>query len=785
MDKTEILREGATGDEVARLKSALRVLGLDPGGPDPVFDSKTTEAVSAFQKQAGLLVDGIAGREVMDEIARRMPPSAEQAKPTLPPLQVLVSSSHRDRRWVEDLMTHLRPLLQSALIDLQIAEEQLKPATDWRNEILIRLQLADIFLPMISADYLASDFAMIEAEQAIRQFEHGRTRILPIILSPADWSKSPLAEFQALPRGAKPVSTWKDHNEAWAEVATELRRLVEELLGRQVSSVQAFAGYTADTLRGKDLLGRQKLIFDVARWLSVRSLQTPLAIGLFGDWGSGKSFFMQRLQEEIDAIARRAATRESTKLETAFCSHIVQVTFNAWLYSDSDIWPSLASAVFKAVAGVDPNALGDKTSMEELRQYWAKENPEYAAAAERKREAATRADQAQKRVKSLNEEIGESRKRLIESANSLGGKLGDEATQALKAGEALRDVISARKRTLESLRQLARWKKITLGILALVGAAAAIVAVVKPSVYAAITAFMGLAASITGLTIRATNFMHTAIKEDRHHENLKLERQQASNQWLEATRAQEEAEAQLDLLARRGLLDVYASGQADLWKSRERLGEVTEIRQAFATLSAIITQTQNAGSDVPPIHRIVVYIDDLDRCAPSLVVKVLEAIKLLMDLENFVVIVGVDSRWLFRSLEVKFKDLLTSDGLEAPEPEGGWAATPQNYLEKIFQFSLILPRMTSEGYNRLVSDLFESQTKHEESEDSGTDQLPPERRGALASIQRIGARHTASSEEINDRPSEPRPPRTGARDAAFPGAAHSDPADRQAPHQHL
>lgn len=754
MEETEVLREGATGGEVGRLKSALRILGFDPGGPDPVFDSKTAEAVSAFQKQAGLPVNGIAGREVMDEIARRMPPSAEQAKTTWPPLRVFISSSHADQRMVKGLMTNLGPLLQSGLIEAFLLDEQLKPGANWQDEIARALERVDIFLAMISANYLASEYTRMETELAIRQSEDGRTLIIPIILRPADWKNIPLAQFQALPRDGKPVSTWRNQNEAWAEVAAELRRLVEGLLARQLSSGRAFAGYTADTLRGKDLLDRQKLISDVARWLSVRSLQTPLAIGLFGDWGSGKSFFMQRLQEEIDAIAHRAAARESKKPETAFCSHIVQVAFNAWLYSDSDIWPSLASAVFKAVAGVDPNALGDKTSMEELRQYWAKENPDYAAAAERKREAAKRADQAQKKVKSLDEEIGKSRERLIESANSLGGRLGDEAAQALKAGEALQDVISARKRTLEALKQLASWQKITLSILALVGAVAAIVTLVKPSVYAAITAFIGLAASITGLTIRATNFMHTAIKEDRRSKNLKLQRQQACNQWLEATKAQEEADAQLDLLARRGLLDVYASGQADLWRSRERLGEVTEIRQAFARLSAIITQTQNAGSDVPPIQRIIVYIDDLDRCAPNLVVKVLEAIKLLMDLENFVVIVGVDSRWLFRSLQVKFRDLLSSSGLEAPEPEDGWAATPQNYLEKIFQFSLVLPQMTSEGYNRLVSGLFEPQTKHEEPEDSATGQFPPEERGTLAGWQRMGAGRTASSEEIDDRPSD-------------------------------
>ena len=535
-----------------------------------------------------------------------------------------------------------------------------------------------------------------------------------------------------------------------------------------IRSEWAFAGYTADTLHGEDLLGRQKLISDVARWLAVRNLETPLAIGLFGDWGSGKSFFMQRLQEQVDAIAHRAATRESKKLDTAFCSHIVQVSFNAWLYSDSDIWPSLASIVFKAVAGIDPDALGNKAPMEELRRYWAKENPDYAAAAERKWETATREAEAREKVKMLNEEIRKSRDSLVENAKAVGGEFGDEVEQALKAGETLRDIVSVRKRALEAVRRLTGWKKIVLGALALVGVAAAIVAAVNPSAYAVIAAFVGLVASLGGVVAPATNFMRAAIKEDRRREDLKAQRQRASNEWLEAAKAREEAEAQLDLLARRGLLDVYASGQAKLWESRQRLGKVTEIRQAFAKLSTIITETRYAnhaqqpevGRDVPPIDRIVLYIDDLDRCAPKLVVKVLEAIKLLMDLENFVVIVGVDSRWLFRSLEINFQDLLSSDGPASLEPKGGWAATPQNYLEKIFQFSLMLPRMTPEGYSRMVSRLFLSQVRPE---GSRTGTTVTEQGAPADSVSAEVGGGQAARLRRNRRPSlGPCPPRAGA-----------------------
>jgi hypothetical protein len=103
-----------------------------------------------------------------------------------------------------------------------------------------------------------------------------------------------------------------------------------------------------------------------------------------------------------------------------------------------------------------------------------------------------------------------------------------------------------------------------------------------------------------------------------------------------------------------------------------------------------------AGDPLPPIDRVVVYIDDLDRCPPQKVVEVLSAINLLLDIPNFVVVVGVDSRWLFRSLEVRFAELMT----DAAAP-----VSPQQYLEKIFQYSIVLPPVDEAGFARLVERL--------------------------------------------------------------------------------
>src|SRR5262249_13233246 len=79
---------------------------------------------------------------------------------------------------------------------------------------------------------------------------------------------------------------------------------------------------------------------------------------------------------------------------------------------------------------------------------------------------------------------------------------------------------------------------------------------------------------------------------------------------------------------------------------------------------------------------------DLDRCDPDLVANVLDAVHLLLALRLFVVIVGVDPRWLDRSLRDRHPVLLKS-----PSSDISWTS-PADYLEKIFQLTYTLPHMS-------------------------------------------------------------------------------------------
>jgi peptidoglycan hydrolase-like protein with peptidoglycan-binding domain len=56
-----VLKQGASGEVVKQLQSALKDLGYDAGAVDGKFGAQTERAVKAFQKAQGITVDGVVG----------------------------------------------------------------------------------------------------------------------------------------------------------------------------------------------------------------------------------------------------------------------------------------------------------------------------------------------------------------------------------------------------------------------------------------------------------------------------------------------------------------------------------------------------------------------------------------------------------------------------------------------------------------------------------------------------------------------------------------------------
>jgi len=78
-----------------------------------------------------------------------------------------------------------------------------------------------------------------------------------------------------------------------------------------------------------------------------------------------------------------------------------------------------------------------------------------------------------------------------------------------------------------------------------------------------------------------------------------------------------------------------------------------------------------------PQKRIVIFIDDLDRCLPYKVIDILESIKVFLDINGIVFILALDQQIVEKSVEIYYGEKYSSQG--------------KNYLKKLIQVEFRLP----------------------------------------------------------------------------------------------
>jgi hypothetical protein len=119
----------------------------------------------------------------------------------------------------------------------------------------------------------------------------------------------------------------------------------------------------------------------------------------------------------------------------------------------------------------------------------------------------------------------------------------------------------------------------------------------------------------------------------------------------------------------------FVQSRLDAATYENQLGLMHQVRQDIDELTYSLVSSANRDIFPRGKPRVILYIDDLDRCPPSRVVEILEAVQLLLNTKLFVVILGLDTRYVTRALEKEYKEILQHEG----DPSG------LDYIEKIIQ----------------------------------------------------------------------------------------------------
>ncbi len=555
--------------------------------------------------------------------------------------------------------------------------------------------------------------------------------------------------------------------------------------------------YDSDQNGEEDYLDIEQDVEAFASLICARSTLPPLSIGLFGEWGSGKSFFMRKLRERVGDISQDA--RESGRLqkEIAYYKRVVQIEFNAWHYAEGNLWASLVEHILENlhIKGVKPDIIenlknklvseltGQKTDEEQARKDVAN---------------------AQTEIKHLEDELHEKRaeyNKVSEKLDTLESKdvfkavfeSLDIQTQVSNVNQDFRDLgipnlINNGKDFFNALDQLKetikrtdsvlmpfvnspqRKKWIVLFVIFMVvvpfaglgiGWAVLQISNQQVSQYFAWIATIGGWIGVVADTIRrATKWVsdrigpieqlkqriidQVAVQQDRINEQiaqlekrrlvLEQDKETALRKLDEVKRNKEIIEEKLRQATPSRLLAQFIADRVESNDYRKHLGVLALVRDDFERLSYFIehenrecesfeTLEQEQADADRRINRIVLYIDDLDRCSTEKVIQVLQAVHLLLAFPLFVVVVAVDARWISGALYEEYGTLLKpkntlNNNLEKENELIG--ATALDYLEKIFQIPFWLSPMNLAARKAMVDGLVKLNLVETSNEDAST-----------------------------------------------------------------
>jgi TIR domain len=145
------------------------------------------------------------------------------------PISLFYSYSHRDEALRGELEAHLSFLRRSKLI-AEWHDRMIGAGDEWKGQIDRQLASADIILLLVSADFIASDYCWgEEMTKALARHQLGEAKVIPVILRPCRWHRTPLGSLQAVPKDGRPVSEWPNHDAAFDEIATAIERTIADL----------------------------------------------------------------------------------------------------------------------------------------------------------------------------------------------------------------------------------------------------------------------------------------------------------------------------------------------------------------------------------------------------------------------------------------------------------------------------------------------------------------------------------------------------------------------------
>lgn len=539
-----------------------------------------------------------------------------------------------------------------------------------------------------------------------------------------------------------------------------------------------------------DLLNIENDVRSFALLLASREIKPPLAIALFGKWGSGKSFFMKQLKSRVDQLSRNQQFSEEKLDSNHFCKGIAQIEFNAWSYLDSNLWAGLISSIFEKL----DEYISQRSKGEEQKLFIRKELSERLVVLSSERE---QMQEKKSVLKDKRDKLDEKLKRLKERKKTeleqvAGIKLENliqNALQQVKLSPDLKNQLKrygfteGRIRSMDpstlvdevrswttftrNLMHLSLGQNVVFGVIVVIIGVAYLLGdfweYYLPELNRNISILMATVVPVVGKLMNTFNkyrkllnpvrdyknqYNHALEKERFDHQKqvalIETSLQQHESRILDVENQLKSINSQisdlnytLDHFVAQRAFNNFIQKKVVNKEYDSHLGLISFIRRDFETLSELFSEVnaERAIADFKPegeenvdpenptkfkelfkdnrvLDRIVLYIDDLDRCSDDKVLEVVQAVHLLMAFPLFNVVVGVDQRCIRNALLLKTKlEYRKIASIAEIEEMGVELILPEEYLEKIFQIPFVLREPEDNDLRKLVRGVLSSDEK--------------------------------------------------------------------------
>ncbi len=146
-----------------------------------------------------------------------------------PRTSAFIGYSHKDKRYLDELNAHLAHYVRKGTVDVW-DDTKIPPGAKWRQEIEKATRSAKVAVLLISADFLASDFIVLnELPPLLAAARQEGAVILSVILRPCAFKDTDLAQFQAINVPSDPLSamTRGKRDAVWAKVSELVREALK------------------------------------------------------------------------------------------------------------------------------------------------------------------------------------------------------------------------------------------------------------------------------------------------------------------------------------------------------------------------------------------------------------------------------------------------------------------------------------------------------------------------------------------------------------------------------